>query len=107
MEVELSVTGPASGFKGGRRRRCSTSSSGTTNSLSPNPKDRTPKRRKRNHSAQTSKRHLTFLWGWSPKQSKFKPQIMDSEGGLVDHPNPESVGIKSKWQPIVILIFIL
>ena len=47
-----------------------------------------------------SKQQLTF-WGWSPKQAKFKPKLMDEQGSLTDHPHPESLAIRSKWQPIV------
>lgn len=56
---------------------------------------------KRKRTKSESKQQLTF-WGWSPKQAKFKPKIMDSQGALTDHPNPESIVYKSKWQPIVI-----
>ena len=46
------------------------------------------------------------FWGWSPKQAKFKPKVMDGDGSLSDHPNPDSLALRSKWQPIVIESFI-
>jgi hypothetical protein len=45
------------------------------------------------------------FWGWSPKQAKFKPKVMDGDGSLSDHPNPDSLALRSKWQPIVIESF--
>ena len=113
MEVGLSVTPRKIAAHGveirGRKRRSSTSSS----SLSPSAKENVKScdipqkntnfeivRPKRKRTKSESKQQLTF-WGWSPKQAKFKPKIMNEEGGLCDHPNPESLALKSKWQPIV------
>ena len=104
MEAEAcSVSIPS--VKTPRKRRSSTSST----SLSPGSKEncsvvKTPSKRKRTRSESKQQQHnqLTF-WGWSPKQAKFKPKVMDGDGSLSDHPNPDSLAIRSKWQPIVII----
>ena len=91
MEVEVNCV------KVGRKRRSSTSST----SLSPLSKENQLQcKPKRKRTKSESKQQLTF-WGWSPKQAKFKPKIMNDQGLLSDHPNPESLALKSKWQPIV------
>jgi len=40
-----------------------------------------------------------------PKKAKFKPKVMDESGELTDHPDPEAVANRSKWQPIVMQTF--
>ena len=91
MEVEV-----RSDFSG-RKRRSSTSSTSLSPATKENNHDFKPKRKR---TKSESRQQLTF-WGWSPKQAKFKPKIMNEQGLLRDHPNPEALSIKSKWQPIV------
>lgn len=94
MEVEVrSVTT----VNKGRKRRSSTSS---TSLSPPSAKENLEFKPKRKRTKSESRQQLTF-WGWSPKQAKFKPKIMNEQGLLKDHPNPEALSIKSKWQPIV------
>jgi len=92
MEVEV-----RSDFSQVRKRRSSTSSTSLSPAAKENNHNFKPKRKR---TKSESRQQLTF-WGWSPKQAKFKPKIMNEQGLLRDHPNPEALSIKSKWQPIV------
>ena len=119
MEVEalpISISSVGTSPPRNRKRRSSTSST----SLSPAgfakenclvsksvaKRKRTIFESKQQEKQQQIDRQLrpTF-WGWSPKQAKFKPKVMDGDGSLSDHPNPDSLALRSKWQPIVIESF--
>ena len=50
--------------------------------------------------------NFTKTFNILPKKAKFKPKVMDGDGSLSDHPNPDSLALRSKWQPIVIESFI-
>ena len=119
MEVEalpISISSVGTSPPRNRKRRSSTSST----SLSPAgfakenclvsksvaKRKRTISESKQQEKQQQIDRQLrpTF-WGWSPKQAKFKPKVMDGDGSLSDHPNPDSLALRSKWQPIVIEFF--
>ena len=117
MEVEacpISISSVGTSPPRNRKRRSSTSST----SLSPGfakenclvSKSVAKRKRTISESKQQEKQqHIQQLrptfWGWSPKQAKFKPKVMDGDGSLSDHPNPDSLALRSKWQPIVIESF--
>ena len=120
MEVEalpvVSISSVGTSPPRNRKRRSSTSST----SLSPagfNAKEnclvsksvakrkRTISESKQQEKQQQIQQLRPTFWGWSPKQAKFKPKVMDGDGSLSDHPNPDSLALRSKWQPIVIESF--
>ena len=113
MEVETNVisTSEISKFRKNqpqRRRRSSSTSLSPAKENQSETNSKVVYKRKRTKSTsgtacRTSEK-LTF-WGWSPKKAKFKPKIMDEHGEMTDHPHPEAVAIRSKWQPIVINFF--
>ena len=120
MEVEalpvVSISSVGTSPPRNRKRRSSTSST----SLSPGfakenclvSKSVAKRKRTISESKQQDKQQQQIhqlrptFWGWSPKQAKFKPKVMDGDGSLSDHPNPDSLALRSKWQPIVIESFI-
>lgn len=119
MEVEacpVSISSVGTSPPRNRKRRSSTSST----SLSPGfakenclvsksvaKRKRTISESKQQEKQQQIQQLRPTFWGWSPKQAKFKPKVMDGDGSLSDHPNPDSLALRSKWQPIVIESFII
>ena len=98
--------------KSRRRRRSSTGSTSLSPAKENNISDllceniKTGRGRKRTKSSSSTKFcDKSTFWGWSPKKAKFKPKVMDESGELTDHPDPEAVANRSKWQPIVMQIF--
>ena len=95
-----------------RRRRSSTGSTSLSFAKENNISDllceniKTGRGRKRTKSSSSTKLSETF-WGWSPKKAKFKPKVMDESGELTDHPDPDAVANRSKWQPIVMQTYFL
>ncbi len=113
VEVPTSVPSSTTPTRKRRARRSSVSS----NSLSPAKENKTNRRKRtkserceggeggndglNSHQVGNVKNQTLTFWGWSPKKAKFKPKVMDHKGELADHPDPASLTLKSKWQPIV------
>ena len=118
MEVEacpISISSVGTSPPRNRKRRSSTSSTSLSpgfakenclvSSKSVAKRKRTISESKQQEKQQQIHQLRPTFWGWSPKQAKFKPKVMDGDGSLSDHPNPDSLALRSKWQPIVIESF--